>query len=83
MKREARAPWVALTKSGYVLCCHCRYGDAAEDYMECRHTLDVVADGPGDCMEPLNDCWGFRPETGDTVEAAAERVRRWGEEARG
>ena len=77
MKREQRAPWVALTER-YILCNFCRYADWQEDGFCCTHPVEAVADRRDiNGMEPGDDCWGFRPESGDTVAAASIRLVGW------
>jgi hypothetical protein len=71
MKREAREPWRLLT-GRYVLCWICRYAVMRCDDLECIHPIEVDLD-----LEPLDDCWRFRPEQGLTLERAAARVRMW------
>lgn len=75
MNKLQRGPWVALTESGYILCSHCRSSECHEDYCECHHPLEAV-NNPlnGLNMEPGDDCFGFRPEKGLTLEEARSKA---------
>lgn len=72
MKKTQRAPWLAALGDNNVLCQVCRHRDWYLDDMVCMHPLDAVGDSWWNYgIEPGNDCWGFRPGKGTTLESTA------------
>lgn len=68
-----RLPYLALTQvegAGAYLCLFCKYGKGMCEYVECEHPLEVP--GKEECLEPGDDCWGFRSKT--DIETAADAV---------
>lgn len=77
MNKLQRVPWVALTATGYILCAFCRYAVwAGDEGYNCRHPLgeSIFYSQASSGLEPLDDCWGFRPQKGLTLEGAREWI---------
>lgn len=71
MKAVQRKPWINIDPYN-VLCSFCRFANPESWGLECAHPLDAVNDRyPPPGMESGEDCWGFRPTKGLTLESAA------------
>ena len=82
MNKEQREVYRLLAgEVNYAICSFCRYGSfngspcSEGGEYECDHPLSDRYNFPfQQCLEPLSDCWGFRPDRRFTVADCADIV---------